>query len=288
MDYSKWDKIEVDDDEPARPRVTRLEGPATVTIGANAPPQPAPVRAAPTKLTDYNRWEEIARGMSDDEEDTDEEEDDDYEPGPEEEVVRPPDAALAGGRPDAAMAGGRPGLGAGAVVPAEMQAAPARALVQAAADNLGGRTDRYVWSQTKGEVRINFLVPAGTRSRDIRLKVEKTRIEIEIINSKYTLDGELAHPIEVDEDPADLDWEVLDPDSGASDCRWLRLTVTKHVPAGVVIWWDGIFSGDAKVDVSSFADRDSRGAAQMEANWKEAHELFRQRVASRQKISIDV
>lgn len=281
MDYSKWDRLEVDDDDegPARPRVTRLAGPTSFTIGpgekrahtATALPAPPAARA---RVTDYERWEEVAKGMSDEEEGGEEE---DIDGGPDEHEDAPP-----------SNDGARLGLGAGAPDPVATESRAAVALAKPSASLQGGVTERYVWSQTKAEATINFVVPAATRAKDVRLRVDRDHIALTLAGSDFRLEGELSHAVVVAEDPDELDWELRDPEGGATDCRWLRLTLEKQAPAGVVVWWDRVFAGDAVVDVSAFASRDSNRAAQFEANWKEAHELFRQKVATRQKIELDL
>jgi len=68
MDYSKWDKLEVEDeDERQRPVVTRLDGGQSVTIGpsgaavqppsARAAAQPAQPSAVRRGTTDYSKWD---------------------------------------------------------------------------------------------------------------------------------------------------------------------------------------------------------------------------------------
>ncbi|KAG8458215.1 hypothetical protein KFE25_001507 [Diacronema lutheri] len=286
MDYSKWDTLDVDEDEGerARPRVTRLEGPASFTIGPSAkrgaPAPPAvPARA---RVTDYNRWEEVARAMGDDEDGGEEEggEEDDIDGG----MDALDDHAAADDR--------RPGLGSPATAPAPELRAPAAPAgvprAPATASTHGGVTARHVWAQTKSDVIVNFIVPAGTRAKDVTLSVERERVAILIRGSSYALDAELAHPVVVDEDPDELDWELREPDGGADGCRWLRVTLAKHAPVGVTLWWDRVLRDDAPVDVSAFAGREAGRAAQFEANWNEAHEMFRHKVATRQKVQLDV
>jgi ribosomal protein L12E/L44/L45/RPP1/RPP2 len=326
VDYSKWDHIDVDDDdERPRPRVTKLEGPSTLTIGPSGGKQTAAAAAAPAphqppqaakagraRVTDYERWEEIARGMSDEEEGEEEEGEDD-------------EAGIGDGQESARAAGashGAPSLprapqalsaqGAQPATAAESQ--PATATKSAATH--GGQTERYVWSQTKSELTVNFFVPPRTRAKDVRtVHVSRDHVELELeapdfekseapkfanleVPSFQKFDGELSHAVVADEDPAEVDWELCDPDPPpageggarvpAAACRWLRLTLRKDSPPGVVIWWDRVFKGDAAVDVSRFEGRDKARASQMEANWKEAHELFRQKVRDRQKVQIEL
>ena len=84
-DYKKWERMELeedDDDRPRRPRVTRLNGPSTVTLGAPPPEPPlgtGPVphtcgRSQPRDALDYSRWDKIDISSDEDEEDDGEEE----------------------------------------------------------------------------------------------------------------------------------------------------------------------------------------------------------------------
>jgi hypothetical protein len=303
VDYSKWDRLAVEEEEERpRARVTRLEGPSTLTIGPAAgdarvaeraegrPEQTAAKGRA--RVTDYDRWEELVREMSEDDEgegeDADIDEPDDDFDDRDTPSARP--ALGAGAAPGAAPAA--PALSA---TPIALSAAPsATQPLPPSASLHGAETEGFVWSQTKTEVTLNFVVPPSARAKEVRLNVGRDHVELSLSGCEETFApfvGELAHPVDCSDDPDELDWELRDPDAGfacgdASHCRWVRLVLAKQMPAGVVVWWDRVFRGDAPVDVTRFAGRQTDRAAQMETNWKEAHELFRQRVRDRQKVEV--
>ena len=104
--------------------------------------------------------------------------------------------------------------------------------------------------------------------------------------------AELAYPVVLPESADELAWEVSDyepaPKGGR---RLLRLTLQKESPHGVVIWWERALVGEAGCDTMAFPDRDttkSASALKQADVWAEATRLFKEKVANRQKILVDV
>ena len=42
----------------------------------------------------------------------------------------------------------------------------------------GGRTDKYVWEQTLGEVTVNIEIPEGTTSKMLTVDIQKTHLKV--------------------------------------------------------------------------------------------------------------
>lgn len=291
VDYRRFEAIDVSDDEadgPARPRVTRLEGPTTVRIGGQHPPVADPrggasaslaasqrANAGPKPNADYSKWEALARELSDSEDDGEEAAE---EAVGEEGHASPPPPPPAPRLPPAVPEGG---------------------LEHTAADTLaertrrGGQTERYLWSQTKGEVTAFFYVPADTRAKQVKLTLAREHVRLELSGARVLVHGEWSHAITPPEDEDDQgDWELLGGGEGADGvgpaARLLRLTVRKDSPAGVTVWWERLLRGDPAIDVSVFEGHDAAASAKLQASWDEAHRLFKERVKAHKPIEIDV
>ena len=196
MDYSKWDSLDCDDDEEDKPRgpprVTRLEGPARVTIGGTGAAavstlQPPTVQAPAAKkgATDYSKWDSL--GVSDDgDSDEDEDEDDEEDPHaraymasrakpPPGYMVKPGQGEPAHAKPSQAPAPAMapsPGPGTGAAVSASA-APPSHESLLAQLTRNGARREAYLWRQTETEVELSVLVPPGTRAKQMLVEVRR-------------------------------------------------------------------------------------------------------------------
>ena len=197
MDYSKWDSLRCDDDDDEKPRgpprVTRLEGPARVTIGGTGAatvstllPPAKQAAAAKKGATDYSKWDSL--GVSDDGDSDEDDDDDDDEEDPHARaymasrakpppgyVVKPGQGEPAQAKPSQAPA---PALappsatGTGATVSAN--AAPqSHESLSAQLTRNGARCEAYLWRQTETEVELSVLVPPGTRSKQMLVEVRR-------------------------------------------------------------------------------------------------------------------
>ena len=168
MDYSKWDSLQCDDDDDdaplGPPRVTRLEGPARVTIGGTGgaatatlqPPAKQPP-AAKRGALDYSKWDSL--DVEDDDGDDEEDEDDEEDPH-----ARAYMASRA--KPSQALAPAPPPPPSGAetgAVSASASAAPqSHESVLAKLTRNGARREAYLWRQTETDVELSVIVCVGT------------------------------------------------------------------------------------------------------------------------------
>jgi len=286
LDYSKWDAIGDDDSDDeagakARPQVTRLEGPSTIHIGpggaprgtSRATPKPdPPLRAPRSAATDYDQWARFANAVSDDEEDDDDDGGDDGECGGEDHGA----AAAPLPAPPAPS-----GLGA-----VERQSKPLQEPRTSGLTSCGGATDRYLWSQSKTDVTAHFRVPQGTRAKQVHLSLTADHIKVVIDPLGVHAEGAFPHAVVPPAESDDVDWELVDAPDAPGE-RLLRVGLAKDSPEGIVVWWDSLLRGDPTVDVTRFEGRDLAKASSMDASWKEAHDLFRQRVKERTPVVID-
>ena len=71
--------------------------------------------------------------------------------------------------------------------------------------------------------------------------------------------------------------------------RVCRISLPKKVVgSGIFIWWDRLFKGDDKIDISKI-DRGSVSASskQFQSNWEEAHKQFQQYTSALEPTEID-
>eukprot|EP00964_Phaeocystis_antarctica_P032008 scaffold18107_cov57-Phaeocystis_antarctica.AAC.5 len=196
MDYSKWDSLHCDDDDDEKPRgpprVTRLEGPARVTIGGTGaaavstlqpPAKQAP--AAKKGATDYSKWDSL--GVSDDgDSDEDEDEDDEEDPHaraymasrakpPPGYMVKPGQGEPAQAKPSQAPAPAPAppsDSGTGAAVSASAAPQSHESLLAQLTRN-GAQREAYLWRQSETEVELSVLVPPGTRAKQMLVEVRR-------------------------------------------------------------------------------------------------------------------
>lgn len=96
--------------------------------------------------------------------------------------------------------------------------------------------------------------------------------------------------VAADED--DLDWELITDE--AKHAKYFQVIMKKHeyIP-GAVFWWSCVFKGDREIDVSTIAGRSGKRVADPRSdtfagNWKMAHELFLEKIHSRQQNVVDI
>lgn len=281
IDYSKWDKMDYGDssdesaneEEPGRPRVTRLDGPSKVTRDADgvitidssssASASAAAAASVPAKMNDKS----ITSAAT------------------------------------AATAPSNMASNTGAAPQIFKSSQPT--LDERLTKNGGHFSDeqtqsRIFWSQDRHEVIVSIEFDAKKiKSRNIRVEVNgmlpygereaavvsgggaeaygKLRVTAKLDDrgeNTTLLEGNLTHKIHLAEDEDDIEWEILSEDNR----KLARITLRKAVPmAGVVLWWDQILQHRPKIDLSSIDGR-AKQSVGMESAWEEAHRLFKEKV----------
>jgi hypothetical protein len=205
VDYSKWDKMDIDDDDddgPRKPRVTKLEGPSRIVLGAQQPPAAGAAATASKDASlsavglDYSKWDKLEVSDDDDDDDDDEAEQDDGD-APDAELwprTAPGSAAAemaADAREEDALDGEemeqlRRAQQQGLVAPPPPAPAPvaaaaaasggpdagaAHAALVAKLSRNGAVREAYLWSQTDIDAEVSVLLPAGTRAKQLRVEL---------------------------------------------------------------------------------------------------------------------
>lgn len=299
VDYSKWDNVEMsdeDEEEKPRPRVTRLDQPSKITIGGGgwsstetkqleSKQQKSsststlnqtgpPLAAAPgtKKGFDYSKWDNI---------DDDDEGGDDEKEYFEDDVFREREEKA---KAEAMKPKKQPAKTEQKKTKTkDKDALPTKSKLMSNGGQGALDAVHYYWSQLKREVTLYFQLPDGVRGKDIQVSLEATgdsvaarhRVSIISTGSKF-IDAVLAYPINVPEehDQADLDWQIVTEDG----VRYVELIVSKSEIAGVVLWWKKAFEGEAEIDVTQIAGRSTQKQQEMKDTWKQAQEMFQEKV----------
>ena len=285
MNYDKWasfdDDTDDDDDRPRKPRVTRLDGPSQVTLGADTPSSQLPAGVehrytsgaggvqgksskGPASSFDYSRWDNLLIDSDDDEDD---------ECGHEDELDKNEQHQLR-----RVMA--KPEIVA--ELSRDTDAFPAAASVAARHETLlahltrnGAHREGYLWRQTETEVELSVVLPAGTKARQLQLGLQPTdsshpkqRLLVHWRQARWQpcymygrlcsgsivdslvwqgagilWEASLAYPVEDPEEDEQLAWEVTDFENQAAE-RLLRVSLHKKGVQGIVIWWSRACVGE--------------------------------------------
>jgi len=144
----------------------------------------------------------------------------------------------------------------------------------------GGKTDRYLWSQTKDTVTVAAFVPQDSKGKDVTMRVSGTHFLLWC--QGISIEGELFYPVVKEEDP--LDWELTE----AEGRRVVTMTFRKdqeRLPG--VLWWKSFLKGDEEIAIETVKDR--KQTPGLNELWKQAHAQFKQKVRNveRQTINAD-
>jgi len=112
----------------------------------------------------------------------------------------------------------------------------------------GGKTDKYVWTQTLEELHIYIPVPKAARAKDMKVTIDTTKCYVGLKGQAAIIDGEFTEKIKADESL----WTVEDGDAGE---RVVHLSIQKW--SGQWHWWDSAIKGDVKIDTQKIEPESS-------------------------------
>lgn len=114
----------------------------------------------------------------------------------------------------------------------------------------GGRTDKYVWTQTLTDVVVTIPIAAGLRSRDLVVNIGTDAIAVNLKqgDKKSIVEGSLCERV----DASTATWTLEDdPDEG----RVLVLYLPKE---NKVQWWKCVVKGDPEIDTKKIVPENSK------------------------------
>lgn len=115
----------------------------------------------------------------------------------------------------------------------------------------GGKTDKYVWTQTLSEVEVTLEIDANLRGKNLKIDIKKRHLFVAIKGkeSEPIINGKLSADVDTEEST----W-TLDKDYKKST-KTLTITLTKLKG---MAWWDCVIIGDPKINTSKIEPENSK------------------------------
>jgi len=113
----------------------------------------------------------------------------------------------------------------------------------------GGRTDKYVWTQTLSELTVRMPLPAGTRAKNLNVTLTPKKIIAKLKDGTELLNGEFCEEIETD----DSTWTV-EEERGSSSPLFV-LYIRKMHQMG---WWNCVLKGHPTIDTTKIQPEPSK------------------------------
>ena len=108
----------------------------------------------------------------------------------------------------------------------------------------GGKTDKYVWTQTLSELTVNIHLPPGTKTKMLDVQIKNSSIKVSIKGQGSPIvQGELHKRVMVD----DSLWTLEDGD--------LVITFTKE---NKMEWWKCVLVGDPEINTQKVQPENSK------------------------------
>lgn len=158
----------------------------------------------------------------------------------------------------------------------------------------GDQSSTHIWGQTREEVHICVFVPSGARGKDVKVDVKPAiggnpHLKVCYLG-KALVDEDLAHPVDTSEDALIGCYTLEDYDSTR---RVVKVELKKSTIGTSVFWWDKALATDAKIPHDAIVDIDKSGAAEenrrkWQEAWEEAHKEFKKQVANQKPVEIEV
>lgn len=107
----------------------------------------------------------------------------------------------------------------------------------------GGKTDKYVWTQTLSELTINIPVPAGTKTKMLDVQITNTKLKVGLKGQETIVVGELHKRIIVD----DTIWTLEDGE-----------VVINLQKDNKMEWWKCVLVGDPEINTQKVQPENSK------------------------------
>jgi hypothetical protein len=108
----------------------------------------------------------------------------------------------------------------------------------------GGTTDKYVWTQTLGDLNVVIELPRGTKSRDLVVDIRNKKLKVAFKNGTTLVEGELYNRIVVD----DCCWTL-------EDGFELNINLQKE---NKMEWWKCVVQGDPEINTQKVQPENSK------------------------------
>ncbi|RQM05632.1 hypothetical protein DH86_00003420 [Scytalidium sp. 3C] len=106
----------------------------------------------------------------------------------------------------------------------------------------------YKWSQAIGDLDITLEVPGNLKGRDLNVDIKKTKLVVGIKGQDPIINGDLPHPIHVDESS----WTLTSAPSGS---KVIEIHLDK---VNKMEWWPHVITTAPKIDVTKITPENSK------------------------------
>lgn len=162
----------------------------------------------------------------------------------------------------------------------------------------GGITDNFTWSQDRYEVCLRRAVQSELKAINVQIDFNPVDNFLSVrdrLTGVNFFEGVLRYKFEINEELCPIQWELVTIASQSSpnkfdkrEQRVLEIVFKKVSPIpGSIIWWKMVFIGDPEIDVTTIAGRGTV-STEISSAWDEAHKLFREKIAQRELVSVDL
>jgi hypothetical protein len=157
----------------------------------------------------------------------------------------------------------------------------------------GGITSKFTWSQDRHEVCIQREILPSVKASDISVIFDASEYKLSVTdkNNGELFSGILRYKFEINEEDSlsPIQWELKDiSNNDGQNYRIFIIDFKKVSPIpGSIIWWKNVFVDDDEIDVSIIPGRE-KPSKEVAGAWDEAHKLFKDRLATREKVVVDL
>jgi len=108
----------------------------------------------------------------------------------------------------------------------------------------GGKTDKYMWTQTLGALEVYVDVPPGVKAKQIVCDIGGETLKVGVKGSPLILEGKMHSKVK----PDDCMWTLLDN-------KCVQITLEKF---DNMKWWSCVMQGDAGIDTKKIVPENSK------------------------------
>ncbi|KLO17061.1 nuclear movement protein nudC [Schizopora paradoxa] len=102
----------------------------------------------------------------------------------------------------------------------------------------------YKWQQQLGDVDITIQVPKGTRGRDLKVVISKTKLSVGLKGQDPIMEGELCKDIKVE----DSTWTLEDQE----------IVLVHLEKVNSMTWWENVLKHHPKIDTKKIVPENSK------------------------------
>ncbi|CAD8131856.1 unnamed protein product [Paramecium pentaurelia] len=116
----------------------------------------------------------------------------------------------------------------------------------------GGRTERYIWTQTLEEVQVYIPIPSTVTSKQLTVKIESSSLLVGLKGQPPIVNGQLFEKIQSDEST----WLLTDGEIQDYKGKYIHISITKY--SGQMNWWACVIKGDLQINTQKISPEPSQ------------------------------